>query len=155
MGELNELYRNSGLPKARRTQETLRQQAAVDMAIDITGKVNPAALPSSTPLALSWGPSDTRRIATSRAGTVVMLRAFATTAPSTGDAVITLTSTTETGGTETLATVRIPNSTQFSDADSIVGLPVPVPAGAWLYASVTSANGASGVSIGCTIEIVR
>jgi hypothetical protein len=82
-----------------------------------------------------------------------MLRAYASTAPTSGDAVITVTQVTQDGGTESLGSVVSPDETQFSDPDTLSGLPVAVPAGAWLSATVTTANGASGVSISATIEV--
>ena len=133
----------------------LQQRQAVGVAIDpATGTVYANALPSSTPLDPSWGPGDAlRRYRTPRAGNVSMLAAFCTTPPSTGDAVITLTKTTETGGTETIATVRIPRGKQFSDPETLIWQARDVPAGAWLGASVTTVNSASGVNIGATVDI--
>lgn len=153
MSDLHRIFHESGVSRARRTRETLQYQQALEQAVDPTGKVIRTALPANTPLVFDWAPSDTSRKATARAGTLVMLRAYASTAPSTGDAVITLTMVTEASGTETLATVRIPDDAQFSNPDTLTGIPYPVPAGAWLGATVTTANGASGISISATMEV--
>ena len=91
-----------GLAETNEPQEWLRHRQAVETAIDLTGKVNPKAAPKPSPQVLSWGPSSTTRFRAARAGTVVLLSVYATTAPTTGDATVTLTQTTQDGGTETL-----------------------------------------------------
>jgi hypothetical protein len=156
MSELSDIYVKSGLKRARGTVQTIRQLESLRMAVDENGKVLPPALPASTPLDPSWGPGDAlKRYRTARAGTVAILDAFAATAPSTGDALITLTKTTPTSGTETIATVRIPNGSQFADPETLIWQARDVPAGAWLNAVVTTPNGAGSVSIACTLEVNR
>jgi hypothetical protein len=101
---------------------------------------------------VSWGPSDTRKQPIEKAGDLYLITAYATTAPSTGDATITITMTTEAGGTENIGTVRILDGYNFSDPDTMEGVPYPVPANAWLGGTVTTANGASGVNIAALVR---
>ena len=149
MSDYDAIIRETGLTRAIHTRTMLRQQEAVAVAIDPTGKVTPYAAPKLPPIDYTWGPSSTTRYRVPRATTLVLLAAYATTAPSSGDATVEVTATTETGGTETIATLTIPEDSQF--ADTIPN--VAVPAGAWLYGSVSTANGASGVNISVTLEV--
>ena len=149
---LLEILDQTGLASTLEPQRDLRQRQAAAMAIDINGKVIPRAAPAPTPMSYSWGPSSTTRYRAARACLLTLVDAYATTAPTTGDAIVTITMTTEAGGTETIATATIPDESQFATPETPN---IPVPAGAWIYASVTTANGASGVSISTTLEIQR
>lgn len=150
--DLGRAFRDLRIGELIRPAQSIRRDAAVDTAIDLTGRVNPKAAPKPSPQVLSWGPSSTTRLRVPRACTVVLLAVYATTAPTTGDATVTLTQTTQDGGTETLASVQVPDGANYSDGDTQSGLPVQVPNGAWLFASVTDAQGMSGASISCTLE---
>lgn len=153
--DLGRAFRDLRIGELIRPAQSIRRDAAVDTAIDLTGRVNPKAAPKPSPQVLSWGPSSTTRQRVVRAGTVVLLSVYATTAPTTGDATVTLTQTTQDGGTETLASVKVPDGSNFSDGDTQSGLPVQVPNGGWLFASVTTANGAAGVNISVTVEAIQ
>jgi len=130
--------------------EVLRQQQANARVIDLAAGINPEALaPHLTPLVVRWGPSDTGRWPIARSGQAVMLRACAETPPSSGPATVTVTVLTEFSGSETIATLTIPQNQQFG----AVALAYDLPAGAWVGATVTTANGASGVSIALTVSV--
>ena len=156
MGELNDVFHKSGVSRARRSVETIRQLDDLSAVVDPNRKITPSSLPSSTPLDPSWGPGDAlKRYPMPRAGHVAILDAICLTPPSTGDALITMSKTTRTAGTETIATVRIPKGSQFADLETLVWQSREVEARSWLSAVVTTANGAAGVSIGATLEINR
>ena len=150
MTDLAQLIRQTGLAEAIQPARAIRQAQAVAVVVDETGKINRSAVaPFLPPIAFQWASGSTSRQRVPRAGTIVLLAAFASTAPSTGDATVTLTQMTEASGEETIATLRIAEDAQFGDAQPMV----QVPAGAWLGAIVTVANGASGVSISCTMNV--
>lgn len=128
----------------------LKQQAATARVIDLAGGIAPDALaPHLAPLVLRWGPSDTGRWPVARSGTAVRLWACAETAPTSGPAMVTLTLLTEFAGSETIATLTIPINQQFAST----ALAYDLPASSWVGATVTTANGASGVSIAVTVSV--
>jgi hypothetical protein len=146
---LAKILRDVGLARAIQPPDTIRQLAATKTVIDETGAINPpAAAPFRSPQTMQWAPGGTNRQRVTRAGTISLVAAYASTAPTTGNATVTVTQVTEAGGTDTIATLTIPDESQFADATPQVA----VPAGAWLLASVTTANGASGVSIALDIR---
>lgn len=135
--------------------EELRHDAAVRRVVERSERIVPNAIaPFLAPLVLRWGPSDTGRWPIARSGRGVMLRACAETPPSSGPATITLTVLTEFSGVESITTLTIPQGQQFGAKALPATDPLFVfPAGAWIGAAVTTANGASGVSIALTVNI--
>ena len=149
---LAKLFRDIGWAEAVIPATELQQGQANKRVIDQTGAmIADAIAPYLRGERFDWGPGDTKRQPTEKAGSLFLIRAYAGTAPSTGDATITVTMVTE-SGSETIATVRIPDGQQFSDPDTAEGLPYAVPAAAWLGATVTTANGASGVNIAAFVK---
>ncbi len=146
---LAKILRDIKFAEALQPAEILRQQEANKRVIDVTGSINTkAANPFRTPLVMHWASGDTSRKRVARAGTVALLGAYASTAPSSGDAKVTLTSATAASGTETLIVLTIPVGSQFADVTTAIS----VPSGSWLSATVTTANGVAGVSISVTIN---
>lgn len=145
--------RRIGLAQTMFPAEQLRHLDAIFRAIDPTGRLNPrAAKPYRTPLGFDWDPGSTARKRVKRAGRVATLAAECVTPPdiALGDATVTLTlKRPDGGGVETIATLTIPKGQDM--ADTTPG--VDVPAGGWLGASVTTANGAGGVSISVTLDL--
>jgi hypothetical protein len=145
------ILRDIGLSEAIIPAHDLQQQQANTRVIDHNGDVIRAAIaPYLRGEKFTWGPSDIRKIPTEKAGNLSLITAYATTAPTTGDATVTITITTP-SGTETVGTVRIPEDTQFSDPDTAEGLPYAVPAGAWLAYTV-DAQGGSGFSVAAFVR---
>ncbi len=148
MSDLSRALIDAGWADAVLPADHLQYQEALRRVVDPTGRIlETAAKPFRTPVGFRWGPGDTGRWPMIRAGMAVLLRAFATTAPSSGNATVTMTWVSESTGGESL-TLTIPQGRQFRE----VVIAAPIPAGAWVGATVTTANGASGVSIGATIE---
>lgn len=148
MSEYDAIIRETGLSRAIHTRTMLRQQEAIAVAIDPTGKVTPFAAPRQNPLDYTWGPSSTVEYRVPRAGRLVLFDIHATTAPSSGDATIVLIQRTETGGEETIVTLTVPEESEWANI-----IPnIEVPAGARLIPSVTDAQGMGGVSPSVVIE---
>ncbi len=134
--------------------ETLRHGAAVRESIDVAGRPNPAKFARlRTPLALQWptGATGTYQ-AVARPGTAILIRARAGTAPSGGPCIVTLKWESASTGLTTLGEVRIPAGRRFGEAQVEAYL-ATLPAGAWVVATVTTANDASGVSAALTIDV--
>ncbi len=143
------IFRESGLAEELIPRRELRHRDAVQRVIDVTGAINDrSAAPFRSPQSITWKPADTGGDAAVRAGSAVLIRAYATTAPTTGDATITVTKVTEFGGSDALPAVTIPKGSQFGD----VVITVPVEAGAWFTRAVTVANGAAGISVQLVIN---
>lgn len=146
---LAKIIRDTGLAQVLQPAAELRQQQANARVIDETGAISrQAAAPFRTPLAMHWAPSDTSRKRVARAGSVALLAAYASTAPTTGDAKITLTSMTALSGVETLVVLTIPQGESFAEVSSLIA----VSSGAWIGTVVTTANGAAGISVSVTIS---
>ena len=146
---LAKTLREIGFAEALQPARSLRHIEAVKEVINETRDINPAAAsPFRTPLTLHWASGSTARPRVARAGTLAVVAAYAGTAPSTGDAKITVTSTSQYSGTDTLYVLTIPDGTKFAE-ESIA---VPVSAGARLGATVTTANGAAAVDIDVVIN---
>jgi hypothetical protein len=127
--------------------EQILQDAAIRATHDRAGRLTPAeAQRLRRPQSLGIDPSSNKRKRVSRAGQVTLLAAYAETAPTTGNATITVTAYTEAGGAVTIGTVSITVGRQAGEA-----VPSPatasVPAGAWIGATITTANGAADVSV--------
>lgn len=128
----------------------LQQREANSRAIDrTTGRMtSPALADARDPQTITWKPADTGGDAAVRAGLATLIRAYATTAPTTGDAVITVTKVSEFSGSDPLPTVTIPKGSNFGTAV----IADPVEAGAWFTRAVTAAEGASGISVQLVIQ---
>ncbi len=144
------IFRESGVAEELFPRADLRHQESIRHTIDPTGAIiGAAAAPFRTPVLLSWSPGSTQYQPSPRAGTAAMLRARCVTAPTTGDATVSLTMETEFSGADVVATMTIPLGSRFADTV----LTVPTDAGAWFLASVTTANGTAGVSLALTIDL--
>lgn len=129
-------------------REQLDQQQATRMAIGLDGRVTPDGLRGLRETQdLQWAPGETGRRRSKFAGNLVVVAAQCATPPSTGNATVTITQVSAAGGGPS-ATLTIPDGAAVAE----VAVSVPVRAGAWLAATVTTANGASGVSISTVIE---
>lgn len=129
----------------------LHQREATRRAVDVQGRLTPQAIADARdPQTIVWKPADTGGDAAVRAGTATLIRAYATTAPTAGTAgaTITITKVTEFGGSEDLPTVNIPAEVNFGTEV----IATPVEAGAWFVRTVTTANGASGISVQLVIQ---
>jgi hypothetical protein len=145
---LAKILRDVGLARAIQPPDTIRQLAATKTVIDETGAINPpAAAPFRTPQTMHFPPGAVGRQRVSRAGTMSLVSAYATTPPS-GNATVTVTAWTADGGTQTIATLTIPAGSE----EASITPQVAVPAGARILAAVTTASGAAGVSIDLDIR---
>jgi hypothetical protein len=146
---LAKILRDVGLARAIQPPDTIRQLAATKTVIDETGAINPpAAAPFRTPQTMHFPPGAVGRQRVSRAGTLSLVSAYATTPPGPGNATITVTAWTADGGTQTIATLTIPAGSE----EASITPQVAVPAGARILAAVTTASGAAGVSIDLDIR---
>lgn len=128
----------------------LQQREATSRAIDsTTGRLtSPALADARDPQTIDFTPAETGGKRAVRAGFAILIAAYATTAPTTGDATITITKVTEFGGSEALPVVTIPQGSNFGD----VVISVPVESGSWFTRAFTVANGASGISVQLVIR---
>ena len=127
----------------------VKHDAAIRRVIDPAEGINPTAVaPHLTPLVLRWGPSDTGRWPVARSGRAVRLWACAETPPSSGNAIVTFTVLTEFAGVTTIGTLTIPNGQQIASR----AIAYDLPANAAIGATVTTANGASGVGTALFID---
>lgn len=126
---------------------------AVMEAIDEAGRPNREYFRSILPPEkLDWATGETGKfIATARAGRSVLAIARAGTAPSTGACIITLRWESAAQGLTTIGTVRIPNGQRFGQSGP-EQIGASLPAGAWVQAQVSTANGASNVSVSLVLE---
>ncbi len=149
MTDLAKTYRRLGVSAARTSRKQLYRQQAAERVYDDAGNLtDEAARRLRSPEKMGWGPSSTQAHEVLRSGTITRLSAYATTAPSTGDATITVTQyIPETGLVETIATVTILEAQKVGRVRPLVA----VAAGVWIAATVTDAKGASGVSTNLTI----
>ena len=122
-------------------------------AIDAAGRPNRAYFrPILPPEKLDWATGETGKfIATARAGRSVLAVARAGTAPSGGPCTITLRWESQTQGLTTIGVIRIPNGQRFGQSGP-TEIGAQLPAGAWVQAQVTTANGASNVSVMLALE---
>lgn len=126
------------------------QEQAVARVIDTAGRIDRRALATHlTPITMDWSPGSSQRIRCPRAAQAVLLAAHAVTAPSTGACIVTLTLASAVMGESTIGTVEIPSGQNIGEAT----IGYAVPAGAWLRASVTTANGAGTVSASLTLRV--
>lgn len=123
------------------------------LAIDEAGRPNREYFRSILPPEkLDWATGETGKfIATARAGRSVLAIARAGTAPSTGACIITLRWESAAQGLTTIGTVRIPNGQRFGQSGP-EQIGASLPAGAWVQAQVSTANGASNVSVSLVLE---
>jgi len=146
---LAQAIRDSGLLDELMPADQLRHNEAIRQAIDEAGRIMPdAAAPLRTPLTLDWSTIDGRAKRTAQAGTLVLVWAHAVTAPSSGPCVIQYTMETRQQGATPMATVTIAQGQVIGETV----LAQPLPAGAYLNPTVTSAGGASAVSTGVVIK---
>lgn len=129
--------------------EQLRHDAAMRQTVDAAGRIDPtAAAPLRTPITLDWSTIDGRPKRSPQAGMLALLWAHANTAPSSGSCVIQYTLETKQMGATPIATVTIPQGQTYGEAV----FAQPLPAGALLNPTVTSAGGAFAVSTGVVIK---
>lgn len=143
--------REMGFMDAVYPGDQLRHDQAVRKAIDEAGKLDPSAAEDlRTPITLDWSTIDGRPKRSPQSGDLVLLWAHANTAPSSGPCIVTYTfKTKQQGATPLPVVVRIEQNQEIGE----VTLAQPLPAGAYLNPSVTSAGGASGVSTGLVIKV--
>jgi hypothetical protein len=149
MADLERIFRDTGLAEALQPRQSLELQEAARRVIDPTGKIQPqAATPFRTPRFLDYAVGTTPPQRVGRAGTLTLASIRCGTAPSTGDATITVTVESLLEGADAHV-VTVPNGDTYADAP----LAVPVNASDWIGVAVTSAEGASGVSASLTVTI--
>lgn len=150
---LNRRYRELHATLRRQEAGDLRAIDTVRGAFDGAGRLDPDQVRSILPpVDWHWSPGDTGGRRAPRAGRITLLAAYAATPPSGGNAVVTYTLVTPLGGDT--VTLVIPDGVQWADSgDSPVVL--DVPAGGIVFAEVTTANGAAGVSMFATMEIAQ
>ena len=148
--DIERIVRRQGLASALYPPELIRQLQALAQVVDPSGSIVPSkAAPFRTPLVLAWPVGVTGKQRSARAGTGVLLAAHANAAPTTGDCIVSLTEQTATSGTTTVAQVRIPINKQIGEDE----ITVPILAGGWYGVTVTTANGASGISVSLTVNV--
>ena len=142
----------SGLINALGVTATAESRRIVDAAIDASGQVTWDAIYQVLPAQnLTWAPGDAGLKPVSPQGTITIVRAYCATAPDSGPATITITRVREFASEEVVATLRIAEGSQFAIDHPYA----PVEANDWLKATVTDAQGASGVSIGVAVKARR
>lgn len=132
-------------------QARLRQLAALRRVADDQSRVFPEAIaPYRTPQVVSMSASGAIRQRVAKAGKITLVSIHAGVAPTTADAVISITSLSEDAPTASvIATVTIPQGQSFGQASPMVS----VATGQWLLA-VTTASG-SGSSFSVSINITQ
>ena len=131
--------------------EALQQQQVVREVVNRSGGINrEAILPFLPDLVAKWSPTVTAGEYVPQVSQLGRLVAHASTPPSSGNCVVTLSILPPGAGLTTIGTVTILNGQSTGETS----LTHEVPAGAWLFASVTTANGASGVSIAATRRLL-
>lgn len=141
--DLGPVIRKSGLLDTLQPVEQMRQREDVAMVIMRGGGIFPeAAAPLRTPPVLRWGPSDTGPFPVAQNSTAELFWAYAATPPNLGNCVVTLTMITRGEGEKAIGSLTIPNGEQFGETP----LNYVLPARAAVFATVTTANGASGVT---------
>jgi hypothetical protein len=144
------LFRTHGVLDTLNPLDRMRLERALLEVIDMAGGIRPeAAAPFRTPITYTWGPSDTRRQRAAQAGTIVSLSAYAETPPDSGNCIVTLTAVSAVEGEQVLGTCQITKGASIGEAQ----IQRSIPEGAWLKATPTTANGASGVSISVTQRV--
>lgn len=129
--------------------DRLRHDRSVRRAIDEAGRISDeAAKAFREPVTFDWGPSDLTRHRVARFATLVLVGVHATKPPS-GLCEVTVTMQT-TAGVVSLTKAQLPVG--MAQVDVPLDVPQGVPAGARLHASVTTAGGASGVSISAELQ---
>lgn len=130
-------------------QERLRQFAALRRTADNQGVVFPEAIaPYRMPQVIAMSASGAIRQRVVRAGKITLISAHAGTAPTTGDAVLSITSLSEDSPTAVvIATVTIPNGQSFGQSAPMIS----VDTGQWLLASTTSSGSGSSFSVSINI----
>jgi hypothetical protein len=147
--DLERIFRDTGLAEALQPRQSLELQEAVRRVVDPTGKIlPPAANPFRTPRFIDFDVGTTRKRRVGRAGTLTLASVTCDTAPSTGDATITITVTSELEGAESYV-VTVPQG----ETDTDHTMAVPVNASDKIAMAVTSAEGASGVSATLTVNL--
>lgn len=146
---LAQAIRDSGLLEQLFPPDEALHDAAIRQAIDAAGRLTPdAAKDLRTPEKVDWSTIDGRPKRVAQAGTLSLLWAHANTAPSSGPCVIQYTMETRQQGATPIGTVTIQQGQTYGEAVS----EQPLPAGALLNPTVTSAAGASAVSTGVVIK---
>lgn len=149
MTDLAQIVKDSGLADVLLPPEQLRHDAAMRQTVDAAGRIDPtAAAPLRTPITLDWSTIDGRPKRSPQSGALVLIWAHANTAPSSGPCVIQYTMETKTQGATPIGTVTIAQGQAIGEAN----LSQPLPAGAYLNPTITSAGGASAVSTGVVIK---
>ena len=149
MVDVERILRDVGLAESMQSAEDLRLMDAVKRVIDPTGKiVGRAAAPFRTPRMLDYTVGTTLPQRAGRAGTLALVSVRCGTAPSTGDATITVTKESELSGIESYD-VTVPKTDTYAD----MVMAEPVNASDWFSVAVTDAEGASSVSASLTITI--
>ncbi len=147
--DLERIVHEIGLAEALMPRATLHQLEAVGRVIDPTGDIDPRkADPFRTPRCIDYDVGTTGYRRADKAGTLALVSIRCGTAPTTGDATITVTVESPINGTDTYP-VTVPQGSTYAD----IVMSVPVSASDWIGVAVSNANGAGGVSASLTITI--
>jgi hypothetical protein len=149
---LRRAVRQSGYYDTIDPAEEVRLRQAARTVIDPGGGVNRAAiLPYLTPLAFRWPPGDSSWWPVVMPCRLVMGWARAEAAPGGGNCIVTFSYETERDGiSEGITTITPALSITSGRRFGTVQLAVELNAGSWVRATVSTASGASGVSIALT-----
>jgi len=147
---LNQAIRDSGFFEAFEPAERLRHDAAIRGSVDKAGRLSDdEATRIRQPEKVDWSTIDGRSQRTAQSGVLSLLWAHAETAP-TSTCTLTFTMETDTQGPTPIATVTISAGSRSGKNENVKQ---PIPAGAFLNVSVTTAGGASAVSAGFVIKV--
>jgi hypothetical protein len=147
--KLRKAIRDMGWGEKLQPPEVLRQLESLSRTVDPTGALFPsAAAPFIVPHVFQWGPGSTQRQRVARAGKLTVMAAYAATAPTTGDAIITMSRITSSSGATNIASLVMDKGTQFAEASFDISL----PGGAWILATLSTANGAANVSMSASVS---
>lgn len=150
--DLRQLYRQERADALDRHVRDEQQSRAARKVFDDSGRVNPLPINPLLPLvSFDWASSDTSPRRIPQPGILVLLTAYAATAPSGGNCTVGLRMLTPWSGEETIATCEIEPGQHFPTEPSVLAL--EVPAGGLLKQTVIVANGASGVSIFASMRV--
>lgn len=140
-----------GLVEAIAPAEQRKHLQAVAQVISPDRSIyRPAVTPLLPLIGHEWNPGEIGRRRVRQASKLVLLAAFAETPPTSGPCTARLVVTPPGAGEVEIGTVEIIKGAVSGEQP----LTYDLPAGSWLKATVIAANGASGVSISTSEEVL-
>ena len=129
---------------------TERQLDALKRTVDNTGALAPEAIaPYRSPQVMAWAPLTTHYQRVTKAGVLTLISVYASTAPTSGNALISLFAISELEPTtlSVVASVNVFQNQKFGTASPMI----PVQTGLWLIPSLTTSASGSGFNVSINI----